>query len=52
MTVLQGAEALGAPSAREASVLARTGAEKNQRLGCQCKTPTANMDLVITTGYW
>ena len=52
MTILRGAEALRAPSSREAAVLARTGAENGQRLACQCRMPIAKVDLVITTGYW
>ena len=52
MTVLRGAEALGRPSTREAAVLARNGANEDQRLSCQCRMPTMNVDLVVTTGYW
>jgi ferredoxin len=52
MTVLQGADALGAPSIREATVLARNGAGKDQRLSCQCRVLVGNVDLIVTTGYW
>jgi ferredoxin len=51
ITVLQGAEVLGWPTAREAEVLARNGADPSQRLSCQCE-PTDAADLLITTGYW
>jgi adenylate cyclase len=50
VTVLQGAEGLELPSAREKEVLAKNGAEPNQRLSCQCKPVT--LDLLVTTGYW
>lgn len=52
MTLLQGAENLRPASARESAVLARIGAEPDQRLGCQCGMPTGRAELVITTGYW
>jgi adenylate cyclase len=52
MTVLQGADALEPPSVRELSVLAKNGAGIDQRLGCQCKMPGTETDLLITTGYW
>lgn len=52
VTILAGAEVLRPPSSHEAAVLARNGAEGNQRLSCQCRMPFAKVDLVITTGYW
>ena len=52
MTILQGATALEQPSSHEVAVLARNGAEANQRLGCQCQVPIGIPDLLVTTGYW
>jgi ferredoxin len=52
MTILDGAEHLPPPSTRETLVLARNGATTHQRLSCQCRMPLANVDLLITTGYW
>lgn len=52
LTILQGAEALRPPSAREASVLERNGAGDHQRLSCQCPMPTSTTALIITAGYW
>jgi ferredoxin len=51
VTVLQGAEGLRSPTSRETEVLARNGAESNQRLSCQCESG-APSDLLVTTGYW
>jgi adenylate cyclase len=51
VTVLQGAAALESPNPRELEVLARNGAEPNQRLSCQC-LPVTTSDLLVTTGYW
>ena len=52
MTVLRGADLLEPASGRETAVLAKNGADTNQRLGCQCRVPAAAGDLLITTGYW
>jgi adenylate cyclase len=52
MTVVQGAEALEPPSEHEREVLARNDASPDQRLGCQCRMPAPEADLLITTGYW
>lgn len=51
VTILQGAEGLEPPTTHETEVLARNGAEANQRLSCQCLS-LAGSDLLITTGYW
>ena len=52
LTILQGVAALPPASTHEASVLARNGAESDQRLSCQCQMPHPKWDLVVTTGYW
>jgi ferredoxin len=51
ITVLRGAEGLGSPASHEVEVLAKNGADPDQRLSCQCE-PTGAADLLITTGYW
>jgi ferredoxin len=51
VTVMQGADTLESPSAREAAVLARNGAAPNERLSCQCE-PAMTTEVLITTGYW
>ena len=52
MTVLRGGQVLEPATPREAAVLARNGAGTDQRLGCQCPMPSADADLLVTTGYW
>jgi len=52
LTILDGADTLPPPSVREATVLARNGADADQRLGCQCRMPHAGASLLVTTGYW
>jgi ferredoxin len=52
MTVLAGAGALRPPTAHEACVLARNGFGAAQRLSCQCRMPSPQLELVITMGYW
>lgn len=52
LTILDGADTLPPPSVREATVLARNGADAGQRLGCQCRMPHAGASLLVTTGYW
>ncbi len=52
LTILQGAQGLSPAQPREAVVLARNGALPDQRLGCQCQMPSADLNLLVTTGYW
>jgi ferredoxin len=52
LTILRGAQGLPPAQPHEAGVLARNGAQADQRLGCQCLTPGPDVDLLITTGYW
>jgi len=52
MSILEGLEHLPPPAPREAALLAKLGAEGNQRLGCQCRMPGSHTNLVLTTGYW
>lgn len=52
VTVLSGGEHLSPPRERERQVLARTQANADQRLSCQCRVQHAGEQVLITTGYW
>jgi len=52
LTVLKGGQAMEPPTLEEAVLLAKLGAQKDQRLACQCHPPSPLADLVVTTGYW
>jgi ferredoxin len=52
MTVLEGAENLAPPTARETATLARNDADPDQRLACQCRMPASPATLLFTMGYW
>ncbi len=51
VVVLEGQEALSAPDEHELRVLARIGAQPNQRLSCQCRL-VQPATVRITTSYW
>ncbi len=52
VTVLAGGDGLSRPGSRERRVLARLGAEEDQRLACQCRLEDPAGTVEITTGYW
>lgn len=52
VTVLAGGAALSRPGTRERRVLARLGADENQRMACLCRLEDPAAKVEITTGYW
>ena len=50
--VLAGWSALGPMDGHEALVLARNGADEDERLSCQAQVADPGVNILITTGYW